>query len=352
MLIPPSKSFWTLQRHREWLRRNRNRRGFFWKDCPCCCVDETLRPDADSISSGWSPSTGATLFGVIDEVTADDSDYIEQDEINLESKVTLSNRTTTGSINNTFAITIRARVKLDGSTATFTNQQGKIRLYEGATARATLTTGVLTTSFADYSYALTGTEIDSITDFDNLLLGFQADGLDAVLSTLEPDSDVSIGSWTEDVGDGDGFIFDELDHFALGAAKAKTTTDNDTFELTHQDPAFTPYANIHTITPKWPYMLIDGLGSGSGGTYDIKLFQGATEIAARNGNTWPANGWTHEYVLTVAEVQAITDWNNLRIKVTSHNPNTTMKLERLRFLHSNRNSLRISQAELEILCPP
>lgn len=36
-----------------------------------------LRPSADISTGAWTPSTGSTLYGVLDEIVPDDADYIQ-----------------------------------------------------------------------------------------------------------------------------------------------------------------------------------------------------------------------------------------------------------------------------------
>ena len=39
-------------------------------------MTQYARPDSDLVTGNWSPSTGSSLYAVIDEETAVDSDYI------------------------------------------------------------------------------------------------------------------------------------------------------------------------------------------------------------------------------------------------------------------------------------
>jgi len=131
---------------------------------------QNARPDADIQVGGWS-STGANLFSVLDESSANDADYISQagTSFSPDGVVTLSNVTDPVSSS---GHKIWARCK--GSTAAGTVV---VNLYQGdptagGTLVATLTTTTLTTSFADYSYTLSAGEANAISNYNSLYLEF------------------------------------------------------------------------------------------------------------------------------------------------------------------------------------
>jgi hypothetical protein len=119
-----------------------------------------LRPAFDITTGSWSPSTGTTLYGVLDEVTADDADYIQAS-------------TATG-----------CEVKLSaGSTPTSRdNHTIKYRLLAGSgNIAVVLKCGsttikswnhVLTGSAQDFSQALSNAEATNITDYSDLRVTF------------------------------------------------------------------------------------------------------------------------------------------------------------------------------------
>jgi hypothetical protein len=119
-----------------------------------------LRPSSDITTGSWSPSTGTTLYGVLDEVTADDADYIQA-------------ATATG-----------CEIKLSaGSTPTSRdNHTIKYRLLAGSgNIAVVLKCGsttikswnhVLTGSAQDFSQALSNAEATNITDYSDLRVTF------------------------------------------------------------------------------------------------------------------------------------------------------------------------------------
>lgn len=131
---------------------------------------QNARPDADVQVGGWS-STGANLFSVLDESSANDADYISQagTSFSPDGVVTLSN-VTDPSLSTGHKIWARCK----GSTAAGTVV---VTLYQGnptgaGSPIAVLTTTTLTTGFVDYSYTLSAGEANAITDYTDLYLEF------------------------------------------------------------------------------------------------------------------------------------------------------------------------------------
>lgn len=120
---------------------------------------QNLRPDAD-ITTDW---TTAPLWSKIDEVSADDLDFISSSTSGHVAEVTLTNGTdpssSTGHI-----IYWRRR-----GTATSL----VVTLYQGATLIATAPTDTGPGAvYADTSYTLSGGEADAITDYADLRIRF------------------------------------------------------------------------------------------------------------------------------------------------------------------------------------
>jgi len=122
-------------------------------------VVQLIRPTSDITTGAWTPSTGLTLFGVLDEVVADDADYITTTSAST-AEVGLGSATdpllSTGH-------TIRYRAK---GTGTLT-----VKLMQGTTTIATHVPSI-TTSFQLFTFTLSGAEADSITNYSNLRLQF------------------------------------------------------------------------------------------------------------------------------------------------------------------------------------
>lgn len=121
---------------------------------------QLLRPASDISAGAWTPSTGTTLYGVIDESTPDDNDYMLT-TTNSTAEIKFS----PGSTPSAGDITIRYRAKNNGTGAL------TAYLYQGATLKATHNP-TLTSSYQTFTWTLTSGEASSITDFTDLRVRF------------------------------------------------------------------------------------------------------------------------------------------------------------------------------------
>ena len=134
---------------------------------------QSARPDSD-IDSGWSYSTGSTLYDCVDEVTAnDDTDYIYTGSQRATCKVGLGTVTDpqvgTGHV-------CRWRWKSTGGSPP---QKGTIGLYEASTTLRALLADApnVGTSWESGSLTLTEIQANAITDYSDLSVRFEADTL-------------------------------------------------------------------------------------------------------------------------------------------------------------------------------
>lgn len=121
------------------------------------------RPISDVSAGGWTASTGSDLYAMLDETSANDSDYITSTtastcEVSLGylSDPALS----TGHI-------VRYRISATGGGII-------VRLRQGTTTIATWTHDPAPVSLTTYSQTLSSGEADSITDYSALRLQFEA----------------------------------------------------------------------------------------------------------------------------------------------------------------------------------
>jgi hypothetical protein len=119
-----------------------------------------LRPSADISTGSWAPSTGTTLYGVLDEVSPSDVDYIQalttsSCEVKFSSGTTPSNRD-----NHTISYRLLAG---SGSIAAV--------LKCGATTIKSWN-HTLTGSAQDISNTLSNAEASNITDYSDLRIVF------------------------------------------------------------------------------------------------------------------------------------------------------------------------------------
>jgi len=134
-----------------------------------------LRPNADTTVGSWTTNTGATtnLFEAIDEVSANDSDYIQSEASPSASvtKIALSNPATNVQTDMPHRIRYRYRKATNDSTVNLT-----VRLIQGAsTTIATWTHNNISTTIAESEQTLTAPQVASITDYDDLHIEFEAD---------------------------------------------------------------------------------------------------------------------------------------------------------------------------------
>lgn len=139
---------------------------------------QTAVPIADTTLGNWTNGSFGTtdIYTKIDEGVAspNDSDYIRTPAVPA-TEVYVCQLTALSDPNSSSDHTITARLRKDtsgGGTINFTVQLRESYVNEGSpgTLIATLTASDVTSSYVDYSYNLTGTEADSITDYGALYL--------------------------------------------------------------------------------------------------------------------------------------------------------------------------------------
>ena len=121
------------------------------------------RPNADTTAGGWLPSTGTSLFAMIDEVVADDTDYIyatTATTCTLALSGVVDPLTSSGQV-------VEYRAWSPTGTGGVT-----MRLKQGAVVIASWThaAGTLPTVPTAYQQVLTAAECDAITDYTNLFV--------------------------------------------------------------------------------------------------------------------------------------------------------------------------------------
>lgn len=130
---------------------------------PVGAVPQLLAPISDLSSGGWTPSTGGTLYGCIDETIADASDYIISSSA-TSCEVGLAVGTdplaSTGHI---------LRYELLSGTGSIT-----VTLKQGATTIASFGPHSLTGATQDFTQTLSGGQADSITNYGALSVVFTA----------------------------------------------------------------------------------------------------------------------------------------------------------------------------------
>jgi hypothetical protein len=122
---------------------------------------QTAAPTSTISSGSWTPSTGATLYGTIDEAVADDADYDVDTSAGSTMEVKFATLTdpavSTGHV-------VRYRISGESGTLTVSLRQGastEIAAWAHTPPPATPTT---------FNQTLSGAQADSITDYTDLRL--------------------------------------------------------------------------------------------------------------------------------------------------------------------------------------
>jgi hypothetical protein len=131
------------------------------------------RPDSEITVNSWSPSTGTLIYPPIDEVTADNADYIESaNNQSVIAEVGLSDVTDPESSTGHIFRYTYAKGASGGNARDI-----QVALYESTTQIAAGTNHTdISDVWATGSYTLNGTETDNITDYTDLRLRFIAGG--------------------------------------------------------------------------------------------------------------------------------------------------------------------------------
>jgi hypothetical protein len=127
-------------------------------------IYQYARPDADVSDGAWLPSTGADLYACIDETTYSDTDYIYTTSLSSCTIALSSLSDPADSANHV----VRYRAAGDGSTDLI------VTLKQGSTTIATWTEANASSTMTTYTHTLTTGEANSITDYSDLRLVFEA----------------------------------------------------------------------------------------------------------------------------------------------------------------------------------
>jgi len=133
---------------------------------------EKLRPDADDSAGSWTDEGGATtgLYQSVDEVTADDADYIKSPSHPTAEAVKLRLSDPTGTIT-------AATLNYELGRGDYSQEiDVHVKLMEGTTVIAEWYEAAVPVTPAQYSRTLSSGEIAAITDGSSLFLQFEATG--------------------------------------------------------------------------------------------------------------------------------------------------------------------------------
>ena len=139
-------------------------------------MTQFARPSADTVRTGWTDQAGGTssVFTTIDEVVADDSDFIRTAAPpGANEYETLLTAVTDPAVSTGHVMRWRrGKVGLALGGAATINLT--VRLLQGAGQIVSRSDPAIPEAFTDTSYTLTAGEADSITDYADLRLEFVA----------------------------------------------------------------------------------------------------------------------------------------------------------------------------------
>lgn len=124
---------------------------------------QTSVPSSDITANQWLPSTGGSLFAMVDETVADDADFIYT---NTPSLCTLGLQSLTDPNDDTGHV-VSYRARGDGALALRT------KLWQGSAEIASWVTSGAPYSLTTYVQSLTTTQASSITNYADLRLSFE-----------------------------------------------------------------------------------------------------------------------------------------------------------------------------------
>lgn len=298
-------------------------------------MPQLLVPDQDIVTTNWTKSGGASAYyDAVDDGIADETYQIDtgttgsaielgfQDAFNIKSPHFYATGVMKGS--DRIRLNVRAKYQLGSGSMTFA-------LFEGATQRATRTVTLSVTS-TTYSDILTSTESNAISDYKNLRVKITNVSaailvvygvtlqIDYPTTTIMPISDVTKNNWTNDTG-GTTDIYQAIDQDSVSTTNYIKNTTVATSGGEYYEGQLRNYRDPRGIgnDPEpvyWVFYL--WRNNTSDITFDVYLRQGAsttirsqTGLAPKTASTWT----TYVSELTSTQINNITDWNDLRIRI-------------------------------------
>lgn len=315
--------------------------------------NQTLRPASDSFNSGWRDEGGATssLYASIDESSASDADYIESEPLSSGggTKTYICNLDTSGvDPLSTGTHTIRYRYQ-----ATNTGTKLVVQLRSGGTTIKTVSHTSIATSWTDGSFTLSAAEIAEIADYGDLKLVFVASWPTSATSTevqyLRPVSDVeNPGNWDpnpsspttlyDKIDEASLDINDYIEENNLRTLSSTEFTCTVALTATAEDPEVDSGFSVD----------IAAVATTSGSLQKLKvgLYEGSTLIESTTinlGTSVPPSTINWEPL----SIAPISDWSNLRIKLTNDADWEYVKVYWLQVKSPEPRRVRVSWAEVE-----
>lgn len=280
-----------------------------------------MRPDGDVTTSGWE-STSATFYSTLDEVTADDTDFVFAPGAPSAVALTVALSNPGASAASNYILRWRYRIPV----LTSSGWTAKAEVLETSTVRATDTaTGSAVTGWVQRELALSGAEIASIGNLNNLRLRFTATAPGSS-QAARPVSTTAAGGYLDQAGGStnlhtriDEAVIDDADYIegptlALGGSSATYAcglTTSLTDPLTHSGW-------------QWTYRL---RARNAGVQVIARLKMGSTTIKTVTHSGLSTSLATVTHNLTTGEAALITDLATLSMEFESSYPSTATSTE-------------------------
>lgn len=138
---------------------------------------------------------------------------------------------------------------------------------------------------------------------------------------LDPDGDVSTGGWTTDTG-GTSNLYAALDEGLnvdlTDYVISPVNPSSQTFEVTFSNPGGTPEDDTNHVLAIWYGGLFDGPAPVGGTPLTFTLLQGTTTIKTWTRTPTDETPIFEKFTLLTSEAANITDYTNLRLRVTAN----------------------------------
>lgn len=135
-------------------------------------VMQRLKPVSDVTNTGWTQSTGGTIFGTVDEDNPSDSDYFFTNTAGATMRMGL---TASGIVNPQANAVAGYYIKVRAQASSL-GQGFSATVREGSNVRATFQQTNISGSATTYSYSFTQAEINAVSDWNGLTIEIVALG--------------------------------------------------------------------------------------------------------------------------------------------------------------------------------
>lgn len=279
---------------------------------------QKARPESDITPGIWVPSTGTSLYSMLNESAASDSSFVYAGNAPTaaQAKLQLTDMVSTAPSTDLY---LRWRYKVPSTTGAWTLV---IELMEGALVRATDTvtgTGDMVV-FLQRQYNLTLPEATAIFDYANLSVRLTAT-VAGTAQSARPELDVATGGWLDQAGGGSS-IFSVLDEAYPGS-------DADYIKspiLPAGNTAYT-YSALFAVLVD-PVLETGWLfryrlrASNSGIKAILRVKQGTTVVKETTHSNLATAFAEQSMAFSAAEAAALTDFSDLTLEAAASWPGT------------------------------